>query len=320
MNGLPIKISVIIPIYNVSEYLNMSLGSCAEQTLNDVEFICVNDGSTDDSLEIVKAFAEKDHRFRIIDKENGGISSARNAGLDAALGEYIMFLDADDYLEPNACERVWLEKLEAPTDVVIFSANIFPRNPMPIPWYYAVLTCPTRRYWEFESKVLFEEPSAKPFIWHQAFKKSIIDEHNIRFDENIKQGEDQIFIFKFYPYAENFCFLQDRLYNYRWYRENSAMWKFTQNGNLDGRIEAHLLVVEAIAKHWHSEGFIEKYGLEFTKWAMDFLAVDILDKKVQSKEKHFASMKDIANTYGLRKYFSKLSGKSRKLAKRIPKV
>ncbi len=320
MNGLPIKISVIIPIYNVSEYLNMSLGSCAEQTLNDVEFICVNDGSTDNSLEIVKSFAEKDHRFRIIDKENGGVSSARNAGLDAALGEYIMFLDADDYLEPNACERVWLEKLEAPTDIVIFSSNIFPRNPMPIPWYYAVLSCPTRRYWEFESKVLFEEPSTKPFIWHQAFKKSIIDEHNIRFDEDIKQGEDQIFIFKFYPHANNFCFLQDKLYNYRWYRENSAMWRFTNSGNMDARIEEHILVIKSIAKYWSSEGFIEKYGKEFTDWAMDFVGSDFFDKETHSKEKHLASMKEIVNTYGLRQFFSKLSGKSRKFAKKIPKV
>ena len=102
------KISVIIPIYNVENYLPRCLDSCISQTLYDVEFICVNDGSTDRSAEILAAYAEMDKRIRIITKENGGLSSARNAGLDAARGKWIMFLDSDDFLTEDACHRVYL--------------------------------------------------------------------------------------------------------------------------------------------------------------------------------------------------------------------
>ena len=114
----PVKISVIIPIYNAQDFLYYSLGSCTRQTLRDVEFICINDGSTDRSLEIARKFEEIDDRFVVIDKHNGGVSSARNAGLEVASGEFIMFLDADDKFEDNACERVWLENLEGPTDKI----------------------------------------------------------------------------------------------------------------------------------------------------------------------------------------------------------
>ncbi len=129
MSGLPVKVSVIVPVYNVEQYLSACLHSCVNQTLYDIEIICVNDGSTDGSLAILQAFAQRDHRVKIIDKPNGGLSSARNAGIDQANGEMIMFLDSDDYLSLNACERVWTETLEAPTDVIIFGTRIFPNSP-----------------------------------------------------------------------------------------------------------------------------------------------------------------------------------------------
>ena len=92
------KVSIIVPIYNVEPYLSSCLASCLNQTLKDIEIICVNDGSTDHSLEIVKEFQKADRRIRIIDKENGGLSSARNAGITAARGEWLVFLDSDDML------------------------------------------------------------------------------------------------------------------------------------------------------------------------------------------------------------------------------
>lgn len=318
MIGLPVKISVIIPIYNVEQYLGTCLGSCAEQTLNDVEFICINDGSTDRSLEIIKTFAEKDHRFRIIDKENGGVSAARNTGLDAAMGEYIMFLDADDYLEPNACERVWLEKLEAPTDIVVFSSNIFPRNPQPIPWYYSVLTCPTRRYWEYSTSVLFGEPSTRPFIWHQAFRKEILDENNIRFPENLEQGEDQAFLFMVYPHATNFCFIQDYLYNYRWYRENSAMWKFSKDKDMDLRVTKHMDMIEVITEYWHNKGWLESDGLEYFQWVLDFVVMDMHNKKTKNSKEHFQRLKDLIAKYNFDKFYGKLTSHHQSLAELIP--
>ena len=93
------KVSVIIPVYNVEKYLSECLDSVVNQTLQDIEIICVNDGSTDNSLEILKEYAEKDSRLRIINLRNSGVSVARNIGIFAALADFIMFVDADDSIE-----------------------------------------------------------------------------------------------------------------------------------------------------------------------------------------------------------------------------
>lgn len=125
MNVSP-KFSIIIPIYNVEDYLSKCLDSVIEQTLMDIEIICVNDGSKDKSLNILQQYSNNDNRIRIISKENGGLSSARNAGLKVAKGDYICFLDSDDYAEPNLCERLYTEILEYKPDIIAFGANIFP--------------------------------------------------------------------------------------------------------------------------------------------------------------------------------------------------
>ena len=96
------KVSIIVPVYNVEEYLVKCLDSLVNQTLKEIEIICINDGSTDNSLEILNTYAQKDSRITIIDKKNEGVSAARNTGLNISKGEYIMFVDSDDYLElPN---------------------------------------------------------------------------------------------------------------------------------------------------------------------------------------------------------------------------
>ena len=97
-----IKISVVIPVYNVEKYLNECLDSCISQDYTNCEFICINDGSTDLSWQILKDYQQKDRRFRIFHKTNGGLSSARNEGLARAFGDWVMFLDADDRLKRGA--------------------------------------------------------------------------------------------------------------------------------------------------------------------------------------------------------------------------
>ena len=100
-----VKVSIIVPVYNVEKYLSTCLDSLINQTLTDIEIICVNDGSTDSSLAILKDFANKDSRIKILDKQNEGVSVARNLGIEVATGQYLMFVDSDDYLIENACEK-----------------------------------------------------------------------------------------------------------------------------------------------------------------------------------------------------------------------
>ena len=113
-------ISLIIPIYNVEQFLQHTLESVQNQTWKDFEALCINDGSLDGSAEIIKKFAQQDERFKFIDKENGGLSSARNLGLQMAAGEYVMFLDGDDFLHPQAMEVAIEAIRRANTDVCQF--------------------------------------------------------------------------------------------------------------------------------------------------------------------------------------------------------
>lgn len=117
-----VKVSVIVPVYNVEEYLTECLETLVDQTLKEIEIICVNDGSKDQSKEIIEAFINLDKRIVLLDKDNGGLSSARNAGLEIAQGKYIYFIDSDDYLEQNALEELYEIAEREQLDIVYFNA------------------------------------------------------------------------------------------------------------------------------------------------------------------------------------------------------
>ena len=120
-----IAVSVIVPIYNVAPWLDACLTSLEKQTLKDIEVIMVNDGSTDKSGKIAAGYAEKNSNFMLIDRENGGLSAARNTGMDMARGEYVYFLDSDDYLAENAIELLYAKAENEELDVLKFSAYTF---------------------------------------------------------------------------------------------------------------------------------------------------------------------------------------------------
>ena len=114
------KVSVIVPIYNADKYLKECIESLLNQTYTNLEIICLNDGSTDSSTKICKELSETDNRIILIEKENTGVSATRNLGLKIASGEYIMFLDADDFLEPNAIEIALNTGIEYGAEIVQF--------------------------------------------------------------------------------------------------------------------------------------------------------------------------------------------------------
>ena len=102
-----IKVSIIVPVYNVEKYLKRCLDSITNQTLKELEIICINDGSTDNSLKILKQYAHKDKRISIINKQNEGLSVARNTGMEAASGEYIGFVDSDDWIDLDFYKKLY---------------------------------------------------------------------------------------------------------------------------------------------------------------------------------------------------------------------
>ena len=126
-------LSIIVPVYNVEGYLDACLDSLQAQTFSDIEMVCVNDGSPDGSREILAKRQKEDARIVIVDKPNGGLSSARNAGINAACGTYIGFLDADDRFTPNACQRIAEVFAETDADVVTFGGYCNPAEAA-TPW------------------------------------------------------------------------------------------------------------------------------------------------------------------------------------------
>ena len=122
------RLSVVVPVYNVEAYLDDCLASLDAQDWHGFEAICVNDGSTDGSREILESWAERESWIRIIDKENGGLSSARNAGMREARGDYVCFLDSDDRLLPQACRRI-VEIFDASeSEVITYGGFALPRE------------------------------------------------------------------------------------------------------------------------------------------------------------------------------------------------
>lgn len=120
-----VKISIIIPVYNVEKYLHECLDSIINQTFTDIEIICVDDGSTDKSSEILEEYEQKDKRFTVISQPNKGVSAARNRGMQQAKGKYIMFVDSDDWLAHNACEQAYKAATGNDCDMLLFSHNKF---------------------------------------------------------------------------------------------------------------------------------------------------------------------------------------------------
>ena len=300
------KISLIIPIYNVEQYLGRCLESVIKQTLLDIEIICIDDGTKDSSCSIVDEYMKKDYRIRLYHKDNGGLSSARNEGLKYATGEYIWFIDSDDYIEENACERLYYEIIEDHPEIIVFGANTFPL----IPWidnWTAVNLSPITGKFKNNNVInaLFHERGAFPFVWRNCFNRAFLNSNNLKFDETVRFGEDTIFQFQAFSCASDVTFISDKLYDYRHYRTGSLMNNF--NKNYYEKIKYHIIIMDHIAGWWKENGILEKYGIDFLQWSLDFVAFELIKFESEEKKKLVYMFKDNLKKYGLDKYFKKLT-------------
>ena len=202
------KISIIIPCYNVEKYIIPLLESLLKQSNGkNVEIICVNDGSTDNTLNCLKSLATGNNNLHIINQENGGPASARNSGLDIAKGEYIWFIDGDDNIDKLAINTLTHEIQESPTDVICFNYNIIDTNGNFISaknYKYDYINSFTGT----EAFAKFRIPS---YLWNRIIRRDIIEKNHIRFD---LWPEDEDFLFNIYLAANSFRFIRDAIYYY----------------------------------------------------------------------------------------------------------
>lgn len=175
------KISVILPCYNVEQYLARCLDSLMGQTLRDIEIICVNDGSTDGTLAALQKFAEADPRIIVISQENQGVAAARNAGLICATGEYVGFVDPDDYVDTDYFERLYTAAVGADADIA--KASVVMVNPDG-----------TQEIQKTDSGISADKFKFYMGFWSAIYRNKLLQSNNINFPTGVPIGEDIVFL------------------------------------------------------------------------------------------------------------------------------
>lgn len=224
------KVSVVIPCYNVEKYLHQCLDSVVNQTLRELEIICVNDGSKDSTLDIIKEYAARDARVKIIDKPNGGYGESMNRGFDMATGEYIGIIESDDYAELDMFEKLYNTAKEYVLDVVKSGFFFYFSKPTESNTASVIATkatagrtfCPMT---DFKAKMeMVEFFNIKPTIWSAIYRKDFIRANGIRFNETPGASyQDASFNFKVWVCAKRVRLLEDCFLHYRQDNEASSI-------------------------------------------------------------------------------------------------
>lgn len=199
-------ISIIVPVYQVEPYLRECLDSILFQDFSDYEVLCIYDEGTDRSLEILQEYAGNCPKIQVLNGRNMGLSGARNDGLARAQGKYILFMDSDDYYPEGALETITRKMEQDRPDVLVFNAHIVPARPRAPMFYSNYLSTRDVVYEPFCPDALFRELGAKPFVWRNCFRAEFLRNKGIRFNEDLRVGEDQAFQMEAFPLAGRIVF------------------------------------------------------------------------------------------------------------------
>lgn len=201
-------ISVVIPVYNTAPYLEKCLESVVNQTYQNLQVIIINDGSTDNSAEICQKFSEKDDKIEFINKQNEGVSIARNIGIEKSKGEWIYFLDSDDFLDLNAFEYLINIAKSSKTDVIQFGARLIQDGKV------ANKKSPTKTETYDNLKLFLDKNHIKPYsMWLHFMRLELILTNQIRCNEVLKHYEDGLFMYNFFAHAEQITTIENIFYN-----------------------------------------------------------------------------------------------------------
>ncbi|MCU6710295.1 glycosyltransferase [Paenibacillus sp. J5C_2022] len=213
---MSIKVSVVIPVYNMEPNLDPCIRSLLDQTLTDSEFIFVNDGSSDGSEAIIRGYMEKDSRIRLINRTNGGVSAARNSGLSKARGAYIGFVDADDYVEPDYFARLYESAVTADCDIVVANMKTelegtFSITSFPFPKHILLQA----DYIRARVLPLFLKSDELNSACNKLYRREFIHRHEVRFPQGVALGEDGAFNMNAFSAATSMIYIDYSGYNYR---------------------------------------------------------------------------------------------------------
>ncbi|RAP52097.1 MAG: hypothetical protein BZ137_09260 [Methanosphaera sp. rholeuAM130] len=264
MNKKNIKVSVILPVYNVGNYLDECLTSLINQTLKEIEIICINDGSTDNSLDIIKKFQNIDQRVKLVDQENKGAGYARNVGIDISQGEYLSFLDADDYFDKDMLKHAYNNAIRTSSDICIYEA-----------WLYENSTGEKTRCTYGVRKNLLPKKevfnrrdinsniftSIMGWAWDKLYKKSFVLNNNLQFQEQ-RTTNDMYFVFASLLKAGKISILNERLY----YQRRNVPTSLSNSRELSWECFYNALV--KVKKELIDMNIYEEYEQDFINYAL----------------------------------------------------
>ena len=293
-NNIMSSISIIVPVYNTEKYLDRCISSIIRQTFRDIEILLINDGSNDNSLEILQRYSNADDRIAIVNQVNKGLSSARNTGIKVSKGTYIMHVDSDDWIEPDMCEILYKE-------AKIFSADIVTSN---VYFDYFNKTIikkePYKKINNFREYLLaFTIKRGLNSIWNKLIKRDLYTLNNIEHYEDISLGEDSSTLLRLIPFANIIISVDKAFYHYD--IKSSSM-----TGNKEKKIMEY---IQALSK---VENFYKKHNIStdlFTLLRLKIAYINLygnihsnLNEYKQMKKYFFADIKSIISN----KHFNKL--------------
>lgn len=314
-----VKVSIVVPCYNVEQFLSKCIESLINQTYKNIEIICINDGSKDKTIDILKNYSKNDKRLVIIDKKNAGVSSARNDGIKKSTGDYILFVDSDDYVSDKIVEFLLKKSLDNDADIVkcnradVYLKENYVVDRKPIWDSEKVFTKN-----DFQGNVYTEFFNRNKLcnIWMTLIKREILVKNKILFDENLAVNEDEVFAADIFSVAEKFVYSPEVLYFY--VKNDNGL---STNGiNIFKRYESrkkHSIFIENLAKKWKMNN-----SDELVREKISFLAIHTLSQTAApntkySRKEQLSLFKNICKDEIFKKYIRKSKGKIMLFPERI---
>lgn len=298
--------SIIIPVYNSEKYLEQCLNSIINQSYQEFEVIIVNDGSTDNSLDICKKFCKRYKKIKLINQKNKGVSAARNIAISLAKEKYIMFIDADDFLDELALEKIY-NKLND-IDLLCFSYKKIYKN--------KTVDVELENDLDSKEKIqdrIFLDDKIGGFVWNKVFKREIIIENEICFRADIHYCEDYIFLSEYLKFCKKIKYCRLAVYNYRM-RKSSVSFDFYNKKNVSvlKSFEKLTELYNNIPKYYYK--FCYDYILSYYKFKK-IVDDDFKNEKILNLEYEIVKNKKIKEKikFYFLKYFPKLYRKIREI-------
>ena len=282
------KISVIVPVYNVDKFLDRCLISITRQTLKDLEIILVDDGSPDNSPQMCEEWAKKDNRIRVIHKENGGLGFARNSGMEIATGEFIAFVDSDDYIEFDMYEKLYQEAEESDSDIVYSGFNYIASNGQKTVFTENEKTV----YWEGPQQVrgfALDMMASGPYekatrkyemsVWRAIYKRDILVRNNIIFhSERDVLSEDIVFDEELFHHVNKIAHIPFAFYNYC--QNNGSLTKTFDTKKFYLQVKLHSILAEMFKDDSEALLHVDRMFIECSRgYMMSVATSDLNDKR-----------------------------------------